>query len=78
MGMSEVIPLTVSLVAILAACAVLILRWDYRLYSFRPQVSLRTMLILVAISPAAITWLIPTVRTWFNPPQSTWFVGQRR
>ena len=34
--MSEVISLSVSVVAILAACAVLVLRWDYRLYTFRP------------------------------------------
>jgi len=76
-GMSEAFPLSVSLIAFLAACAVAVLRSDYTLFTFRPQVSLRTLLILVAISPAAITWLIPAVRTWFNPPQATWFGGHR-
>jgi hypothetical protein len=49
--MVERIALTVSLIAFLSACVGMALRLDRSLFSFRVQMSLRTMLILAAILP---------------------------
>ena len=69
-GMIERTAIVVSFIAFCAACVIIIARWDWSLFVFRGQFSLRTLLILLAVLPPLLAagWIAwPAVQKWFAP-----------